>query len=206
MFTGLIVLAIPLLAIAATLFISALSKSAFVIIAAIVEFKEFNEVIHEVTIRPGEAHTLSSISELKVEEGKLKEKLFNLKGNTTMAKGYSARGGFGHSGGAASKQQQLQMQVAKMQQEMANAQAAVEESEFTASVGGGVVTVTVSGKKEVVSVKISPEAVDPDDVEMLEDLIVAATNEALRKMEEESSKGMGNIAGGLGGLGGGFPF
>jgi len=67
------------------------------------------------------------------------------------------------------------------------------------------VTVTVTGKKEVASVKISQEVVDPDDVEMLEDLIVAATNEALRLMEEESSEVMGEITGGLGGLGG-FPF
>ena len=82
----------------------------------------------------------------------------------------------------------------------------IEQKEWEATVGGGVVTVTVSGKKEVVSVKLDPEVVDPDDIETLEDLIVAATNEAWRKMEEESSKVMGNIAGGLGGLGGGFPF
>ena len=69
---------------------------------------------------------------------------------------------------------------------------------------GGVVEVTVTGKREVSKVKIDPEAVDPDDVEMLEDLIVAATNEALRKCEEESQAQMAKITGGLGGLGGGL--
>ena len=67
-------------------------------------------------------------------------------------------------------------------------------------------TVTVSGKKEVLSVKLSEEVVDPDDIEMLQDLIVAATNEALRKMEDESQAAMSKLTGGLGGLGGGFPF
>ena len=64
----------------------------------------------------------------------------------------------------------------------------------------------VSGKKEVLSVKLAEEVVDPDDIEMLQDLIVAATNEALRKMEEESQAAMSKLTGGLGGLGGGFPF
>ena len=66
--------------------------------------------------------------------------------------------------------------------------------------------VTISGKKEVTKVKISEDAVDPDDVEMLEDLIMAATNEALRKVEDEAAKAMGKLAGGLGSMGGGFPF
>ena len=65
---------------------------------------------------------------------------------------------------------------------------------------------TISGKKEVTKVKISEDAVDPDDVEMLEDLIMAATNEALRKVEDEAAKAMGKLAGGLGSMGGGFPF
>ena len=82
----------------------------------------------------------------------------------------------------------------------------LESKEFTASAGGGAVEVTVSGKKEVLSVKLSEEVVDPDDIEMLQDLIVAATNEALRKMEEESQSQMSKITGGLGGMGGGFPF
>ena len=66
--------------------------------------------------------------------------------------------------------------------------------------------VTVSGKKEVTKVKLAEEVVDPDDIEMLEDLIMAATNEALRKMEEESAAVMSKLTGGLGGLGGGLPF
>lgn len=82
----------------------------------------------------------------------------------------------------------------------------LEETTYEATAGGGVVKVVVSGKKEVVSVTLEEEVVDPDDIEMLEDLIVAATNEALRKMEEDSQARMGKITGGLGGMGGGFPF
>ena len=91
-----------------------------------------------------------------------------------------------------------------MQRQMEEQQAALESKEFTATAGGGVVEVTVTGKREVTKVKIDPEAVDPDDVEMLEDLIVAATNEALRKCEEESQASMSKITGGLSGLGGGL--
>ena len=81
----------------------------------------------------------------------------------------------------------------------------MEEKEYEATAGGGAVTVKVSGKKEVLSVKLSEEVVDPDDIEMLEDLIVAATNEALRQLEEDSAKSMEALTGGLN-LGGGFPF
>ena len=94
----------------------------------------------------------------------------------------------------------------KMQKQMEENQKALEEKEFTATAGGGAVEVTISGKKEVTKVKISEDAVDPDDVEMLEDLIMAATNEALRKVEDEAAKAMGKLAGGLGSMGGGFPF
>ena len=83
---------------------------------------------------------------------------------------------------------------------------ALEEKEFTATAGGGAVEVTISGKREVTKVKLQEEVVDPDDIEMLEDLIVAATNEALRKVEEESTAVMSKLTGGLGGLGGGLPF
>ena len=79
----------------------------------------------------------------------------------------------------------------------------LEEKAFTAAAGGGAVEVTVSGKREVTKVKLQEDVVDPDDIEMLEDLIVAATNEALRKVEEESSAVMSKLTGGLGG---GFPF
>lgn len=87
-----------------------------------------------------------------------------------------------------------------MQRQMEEATKELEEKEMTASAGGGVVEVTVSGKKEVTRIKIDPEAVDPEDVEMLEDLIMAAVNEALRKIEEYSQQSMNKITGGLNGL------
>lgn len=87
-----------------------------------------------------------------------------------------------------------------MQRQMEEATKELEEKEMTASAGGGVVEVTVSGKKEITKVKIDPEAVDPEDVEMLEDLIMAATNEALRMVEEYSQQSMSKITGGLNGL------
>ena len=93
-----------------------------------------------------------------------------------------------------------------MQRQMEEKQKEMEEKQYSASAGGGAVTVTVSGKKEVLSVKLSEEVVDPDDIEMLEDLIVAATNEAFRQAEEDSCQMMSQLTGGLGGLGGGFPF
>ena len=76
----------------------------------------------------------------------------------------------------------------------------MEDKEFEATAGGGAVTVKVSGKREILSVKLTEEVVDPDDIEMLEDLIVAATNEALRKMDEENSQMMQQLTGGLGGM------
>lgn len=90
-----------------------------------------------------------------------------------------------------------------MQKQMEETTKELEEKEITAAAGGGAVQVTVTGKKEVKAVKLDPEVVDPDDIEMLEDLIVAATNEALRKIEEISQAEMSKITGGLGG---GFPF
>lgn len=116
------------------------------------------------------------------------------------------RGGFPGGGAMPGNMSNLMKQAQKMQKQMEEKTKEIEDKEWEATAGGGAVTVRVSGKKEVVSVKLSPEVVDPDDIEMLEDLIVAATNEALRKMEEESQSVMGSIAGGLGGLGGGFPF
>ncbi|MDD4200959.1 MAG: YbaB/EbfC family nucleoid-associated protein [Eubacteriales bacterium] len=93
-------------------------------------------------------------------------------------------------------QQMQQMQA--MQMEMEKVQAEIEEMEQTASAGGGAVTVTVTGKKEIKDIQIKPDVVDPDDVEMLQDLIVAATNEALRQMEEISQAEMGKLTSGLG--------
>lgn len=110
------------------------------------------------------------------------------------------RGGF--PGGMPGNMNNLMKQAQKMQKQMEENQKALEEKEFTATAGGGVVEVTVSGKREIVKVKLSEEAVDPDDVEMLEDLIVAATNEALRQAEEAAASAMSALTGGLGGLGG----
>lgn len=93
-----------------------------------------------------------------------------------------------------------------MQKQMEEATKQLEESEVTAAAGGGAVEVTMTGKREVTKVKLSEEVVDPDDIEMLEDLIMAATNEALRKVEELSASSMSKITGGLGGLSGGLPF
>ena len=113
------------------------------------------------------------------------------------------RGGF-PGGGMPGNMNNLMKQAQKMQKQMEESQKDLETKEFTAAAGGGAVQVTVSGKKEITKVKLSQEVVDPDDVEMLEDLIVAATNEALRKCEEESQSQMSKITGGLGGLGGGL--
>ena len=114
------------------------------------------------------------------------------------------RGGF--PGGMPGNMNNLMKQAQRMQRQMEETTKELEEKEYSASAGGGAVTVSVSGKKEVLSVKLAEEVVDPDDIEMLQDLIVAATNEALRKMEEESQAAMSKLTGGLGGLGGGFPF
>ena len=115
------------------------------------------------------------------------------------------RGGF--PGGMPGNMNNLMKQAQRMQRQMEEATKELESKEYTASAGGGAVSVTVSGKKEVVSVKLSEEVVDPDDIEMLEDLIVAATNEALRKQEEDSADTMNRFTGGLGSaLGGGLPF
>ena len=110
------------------------------------------------------------------------------------------RGGF--PGGMPGNMNNLMKQAQKMQKQMEENQKALEEKEFPATAGGGAVEVTVSGKREIVKVKLSEEAVDPDDVEMLEDLIVAATNEALRQAEEAAASAMSALTGGLGGLGG----
>ena len=112
--------------------------------------------------------------------------------------GYSARRGFtnGKISGAA-RQAEMQQKIAEMQAAMTSAQENVEAQEFTASVGGGVVEAKVNGKKEVLSVTIKPEAVDPEDVEMLQDLVVSAVNEALRQAGEAMEKGMSGLTGGL---------
>ncbi len=107
------------------------------------------------------------------------------------------RGGF-PGGGIPGNMNNLMKQAQKMQRQMEENQKALEEKEFTAAAGGGVVEVTISGKKEVTKVSLKEEVVDPDDIEMLEDLIMAATNEALRKVEEESTnESWAKLTGGL---------
>ena len=113
------------------------------------------------------------------------------------------RGGFPGGMGMPGNMNNLMKQAQKMQKQMEESQKELETKEFTATAGGGAVEVTVSGKKEITKVKLAEEVVDPYDIEMLEDLIVAATNEALRKMEEATTSAMAKLTGGLGG---GFPF
>ena len=108
------------------------------------------------------------------------------------------RGGF--PGGMPGNMNNLMKQALRMQRQMEEAQQKLETMEATATAGGGAVEVTVSGKKEILKVKLAEEVVDPDDIEMLEDLIVAATNEALRKIDEASEASMSKLTGGLGGL------
>lgn len=114
-----------------------------------------------------------------------------------------AKGRGGYQGGMPGNMNNLMKQAQRMQRQMEEASKELEDKEVTATAGGGAVEVTVSGKKEVVKVKLSEEVVDPDDIEMLEDLIVAATNEALRQIEEISQASMNKITEGMGG---GFPF
>ena len=120
-----------------------------------------------------------------------------------MAKGYSARRGFSNGNGASMKQAAMQQQIMKMQEDMAKKQQEVEEQSFTASVGGGAVSATVNGKKELTALTIKPEAADPEDVEMLQDLVISAVNEALRQAEDAMSASMNALTSslGLGGLG-----
>ena len=112
------------------------------------------------------------------------------------------RGGF-PGGGMPGSMNNLMKQAQKMQRQMEEGQKELETKEFTAKAGGGAVEVTVTGKKEITKVKLSEEVVDPEDIEMLEDLIVAATNEALRQADEANTELMSKMTGGLGG---GFPF
>lgn len=93
--------------------------------------------------------------------------------------------------------QKMMKQVQKMQAEMAKAQEALAEKTVEATAGGGVVTVTANGHQQILSIKIDPAAVDPDDVEMLEDLVLAAVNEALRRSQEMASEAMAQVTGGL---------
>lgn len=107
-----------------------------------------------------------------------------------------AKGGFrgGYPGG---NQMNMMKQAQKMQQDLLKMQQEMETKEYEATAGGGVVTAVANGKRELLRITIDPEAVDPDDVEMLQDMVVAAANEALRKADAEQAASMSKLTGGL---------
>lgn len=111
-----------------------------------------------------------------------------------------APGAGGGRGGQADMQKQLR-QLQAMQAEMEQAQAELAEKEITTTAGGGAVEVTINGNKEITKLAIDKDVVDPDDVEMLQDLVMAAVNEAIRQMEELTENAMNEITGGFGGMG-----
>ena len=114
-----------------------------------------------------------------------------------------AKGGFrGMPGGGGMNQAAMIKQAQKMQQEMLRMQEEMENKTYTAKAGGGMVAATVNGKHELVNLEINPEAVDPDDVEMLQDMVMAAVNEAMRTADNEAANNMSRLTGGmnLGGL------
>lgn len=111
------------------------------------------------------------------------------------------RGGF-PGGGIPGNMNNLMKQAQRMQRQMEEGQKELETKEFSASAGGGAVQVTVNGKKEMISIKLQEEIVDPEDIETLQDSILAAVNEALRQADEANAELMGKMTGGLGG----FPF
>ncbi|MBQ0134365.1 MAG: YbaB/EbfC family nucleoid-associated protein [Clostridiales bacterium] len=112
-----------------------------------------------------------------------------------MAKGGGFRGGF--TGGAGMNQANMLKKAQQMQQEMLKMQQELETKEFSATAGGGAVEATVSGKQELLRIRIDPDAVDPEDVEMLQDMVVAAVNEALRSAAKAQSDNMSKLTGGM---------
>ena len=114
---------------------------------------------------------------------------------------WQKRGGF-PGGAMPGNMNNLMKQAQRMQRQMEEGQKELETKEFSASAGGGAVEVTINGKKEITSIKLAEEIVDPEDIETLQDAIVAAANEALRKADEANAELMGKMTGGLGG----FPF
>lgn len=116
-----------------------------------------------------------------------------------MAKG---KGFGGYGGGMPGNMNNLLKQAQRMQRQMEEAQAALEEESVSASAGGGAVEITMTGKKVVTEVKIDKDVLDPDDVEMLQDLVMAAVNEAIKKVDELSEERMSKVtgAGGINGL------
>ena len=111
-----------------------------------------------------------------------------------MAKGFASRGMGGMGGGI---NMNMIKQAQKMQQDMQKMQAELESNEYTAQAGGGMVSATVTGKRELKDLTIDPEAVDPEDVEMLQDMVIAAVNEALRMVTADAASAMGQLTGGL---------
>lgn len=108
-----------------------------------------------------------------------------------------AKGGFPRGMGGGANMNQMLKQAKKMQEQMMQMQEEMEGKVYEAQSGGGAVSVKISGKRELTEIKIQPEAVDPDDVEMLEDLILTAVNEGLRKAEESSASEMSKLTGGM---------
>jgi DNA-binding YbaB/EbfC family protein len=119
------------------------------------------------------------------------------KGMKAGKKKHPGGGGGGARGGLPAQQAQQMRQLQQMQAQMEEAQAEVEKKEVETTAGGGAVAVKVNGKKELVSLTIDPEVMDPSDPEMLQDLIIVAVNEGLRQVEELSQNAMGDITGGL---------
>lgn len=117
-----------------------------------------------------------------------------------MAKG---RGGYGGMGMMPGNMNNLMKQAQKMQKQMEETTKALEEKEYEAAAGGGVVKVKMNGKKEIIELHIEEDIVDPEDIETLEDTVMAAVNEVIRLQADDEKAQMGSITGGLGG---GFPF
>ena len=111
-----------------------------------------------------------------------------------MAKGFSG-------GGLPGNMNNLMKQAQKMQKQIQELQDELDKRIFEISSGGGAVKISMTGKKEVTAITLSPEVVDPDDIEMLQDLLLAAVNEAVRQVDETVSREMGGITGGMGGMG-----
>ncbi len=108
----------------------------------------------------------------------------------------------GYGGGMPGNMNNLMKQAQKMQRQMEEQQKALEEKEFVSQVGGGAVKLVMNGKREVLSLEIDPDAVDPEDVETLQDMLIAAIRDVLKQVEEEQSAGMSALTGGLGGMNG----
>ena len=126
------------------------------------------------------------------------------KGMKAGKKPKNRTGGGGMGGGGNAEMQRQLKQLQAMQAEMEQTQAELAEKEITSTAGGGAVEVTVNGNKEITKLTIDKDVVDPDDVEMLQDLVTAAVNEAMRQMDELAEQEMSKVTGGLGAMGAGL--